>query len=473
MGRAAALIGVDIGSTTTSVVVAEARLVETAPGGVTLADPREILRSPLVFTPFRGGAVDEDGVMALVDGWLAEAGLDPGSLFGGGALITGLAARSASALALADRLRERFGRALIATARDPRLESWLAFMGNAADLSRESPDVPFLNLDIGGGTTNIALGQAGEVWRTGCLAIGARHVRVDPGTSRVVRLSAEARTILDVLSMPVSPGEDLPPQAARLLLDVWTAALELAASGGSDGRASSPFGDLLVEAPLDWPEEAEAPVIVFSGGVGELVYRMARGEDLPAETPYGDLGVELARRIVRSPVLGAHVGAWAPGGGGRAIAYGLLRHATEVSGATLHLPRPDVLPLRDLPILAALSPGSADADIESAVALARAAGQGACLEIVLPDSQSATVRTMAERIARALGPTPFPAEHPLVLLVSRNVGKALGAYIGGWGRGPHRDGVVVIDEVGRPGACFLHVGRPRDGVVPVSFHGMR
>jgi ethanolamine utilization protein EutA len=474
MGRAATLIGVDIGSTTTSAVVAEAHVFETAlGGGVALSDPREVFRSPLVLTPLRDGAVDEDGVTALVDGWLAEAGVDPAAVFGGGIVITGLAARSPTALSLADRLRERFGRALVATARDPRFESWLAFMGNVSDLSRHHPDVPFLNLDIGGGTTNLALGQGGEVCRTGCLAIGARHVRVVPGSHRVVRLSSEVRMILDVLSLPVAPGEDLTPAAASLLLDVWTAALELAAAGGADGRASSPFGDLLVEAPLEWPEEVGAPAVVFSGGVGEVVYRMARGEEIPDATPYGDLGVELARRILRSPVLGAHVARWTPAGGGRAVAYGLLRHATEISGSTLHLPRPDVLPLCDLPILAALSPTSTDADLDAALVLARGAGRGACLDVVLPDSRSDTVRAMAERLLGALGDSPFPAEHPLVLLVSRNVGKALGAYLGGWGRGPHAAGIVVIDEVRRPDACFLQVGRPHDGIVPVSFHGMR
>lgn len=480
MARAAAtLIGVDIGSTTTSAVVAEARLAETMLGGrVTLSEVRERLRTPLVFTPFDGALVDEDGVLSLVDRWLAEAGVEPGTLFGGGALITGLAARSPNAPALAERLRDRLGRALVATARDPRLESWLAFMGNVADLSRRSPDLRFLNLDIGGGTANLALGAGGEVARTGCLALGARHVQVEPGTYRVVRLSEEARRIFDALSMPVAPGEELAPAAVSALLDVWISALERTACGGTAALAASPFGDLLVEAPLDWPvpgagERDGSPILVYSGGVGEMAHRLARGEDLPGTTPYGDLGVELARRIVGSSVLGAHLGRWTPEGGGRAVAYGLLRHATEVSGATLHLPHPGVLPLRDLPILASLSPGSEDADIGAAAALARRSGEGGCFEIVLPDSRAATVRSMAERLARALGDAPFPAERPLVLLVSRNVGKALGAYLTDWGRSVHRDGVVVLDEVRRPGACFLHVGRLHDGVVPVSFHGMR
>jgi ethanolamine utilization protein EutA len=477
---AAALVGVDIGSTTTSAVVAEARLAESGPSGrVTLSDVRERLRSPLCFTPFRDGAVDAGRVLELVDGWLAEAGVSAEALFGGGALITGLAARSPDAPALAERLRDRLGRALIATARDPRLESWLAFMGNVAELSRRHPAVPFLNVDIGGGTTNLALGAAGEVSRTGSLAIGARHVQVEPGTLRVVRLSAEARAIFGALSIAVRAGDDLEPRATGALLDVWVSALEAVVLGGTAALGSHPFGDLLVETPMELPapgsgagEARAAPVRVYSGGVGELVYRAARGEDL-GWTPHGDLGALLAGRIVGSPVLGADVLRWAPEGGGRAVAYGLLRYATDLSGATVHLPRPDVLPLRDVPIVASLSPASTDADIEAAAALARGASMGGCLEITLPDGRAATVRAMAGRVARALGPAPLCAERPLVLLVSRNAGKVLGAYLTDWGRSPHRDGVIVLDEIGRPGACFLHIGRLHDGVVPVSFFGMR
>ena len=50
----------------------------------------------------------------------------------------------------------------------------------------------FLNVDIGGGTANLASGRAGEVAELGCLSIGARHVRVEPGTYRLLGLSPQA-----------------------------------------------------------------------------------------------------------------------------------------------------------------------------------------------------------------------------------------------------------------------------------------
>ena len=77
------------------------------------------------------------------------------------------------------------------------LESWLAFAGAAAPLSRARPGVPVLNLDIGGGTTNPAVGIDGDVVAAGCLHVGARHVRVRPGTLEVTGTSELGRALLD------------------------------------------------------------------------------------------------------------------------------------------------------------------------------------------------------------------------------------------------------------------------------------
>ncbi len=252
-------------------------------------------------------------------------------------------------------------------------------------------------------------------------------------------------------------------EARNLILAHWIARLE-AVVLGADFEAQ---GEL--EAGMTWPAAHRSAHIVYSGGVGELVYRLLR-EDISETAPFGDLGVDLARCILASPVLSKDLLNFQPEGKGRAVAYGLLRHATEISGGTLHLPQPGLLPLRDLPIVAVLSDRSPDADFQAAFALARPSGGAVSLD--LSDSHIATVKRLAARLLPLLG-SPFSAEKPLVILVSRNVGKALGACLSDWGRGVHRQGLIVIDEVHRPDASFLHVGRMVHGVLPLSFYGMR
>src|SRR4051812_37678114 len=93
------LIGLDFGTTTSSAVVATAALVGNAVTGRTeVGTLAETWRSEIVFTPYCGNALDEPALERLLDDWLAPA--KGTGFFGGGALLTGLAARSPNAEAL-------------------------------------------------------------------------------------------------------------------------------------------------------------------------------------------------------------------------------------------------------------------------------------------------------------------------------------------------------------------------------------
>src|SRR4029079_4577920 len=131
MNHQVTLVGIDCGSTTTSAVVARARLSLSAGGQYEMSAFSETFRSPVVFTPFTGEMLDERQMEELLDAWFREAHLTPADIFGGGALITGLAARRSNANAIRQLIEARVADAVIAIADDPRLESWLAFMGNA------------------------------------------------------------------------------------------------------------------------------------------------------------------------------------------------------------------------------------------------------------------------------------------------------------------------------------------------------
>src|ERR1043166_4628063 len=88
------LIGLDFGTTTSSAVIASARLQKTATGRVQLDDEHEIYRSEMVFTPIReDDRIDIQAIESLLDFWLEAGQVRAGELFGGGALLTGLTAR--------------------------------------------------------------------------------------------------------------------------------------------------------------------------------------------------------------------------------------------------------------------------------------------------------------------------------------------------------------------------------------------
>src|ERR1041385_6615108 len=85
-----------------------------------------------------------------------------------------------------------------------------------------------------GGTTNLALGRNDEVLRTGCLFVGARHVQVEPGTYRIVRLSRYAAQLFDNLGIGKCPGDSLAPEEVERILDFYLLLLEAAVAGDQE-----------------------------------------------------------------------------------------------------------------------------------------------------------------------------------------------------------------------------------------------
>ncbi len=465
------LLGLDFGTTTSSAVVASATLTRSAvTGRMELGRISECYRSEMVFTPLRDDdRLDEQQVECLLDAWLTAGTVRREDLFGGGALLTGLTAQKENAEALVRLVRRRLGEALVATADDPCLESWLAFMGSSAGLSRAFPQQPILNLDIGGGTTNLALGINGEVLHTGCLFAGARHVQVIPGSYRIVRHSRYARALLDCLGVRKGPGDCLTDAEVQAILGYYLGLMEAAAAGVPE-PFQTPLGRLHQQVAMRIPSGTTGAAVTFSGGVGELLYAHEQGKPWPPTTHYGDLGIDLAQRIAVSPFWSEHLHKWRPASAGRATVYGLLRHSTEVSGSTLFLPRPEVLPLTDVPILGSLNGSSTEEHLGDLVDLVRRSARGGCVQVSLGTHEAAAVRAFGERVAAALRRVTFPPQHPLVLLVRENLGKVLGHYVTQWGTLPLN--LVVIDEVAVRDAQYVQLGTLHSQVVPVSFYGL-
>ena len=479
------MIGLDFGSTTSSAVVARACVgMKSSTGRLAFQSPEMIYRSEPVFTPFHGQFIDQTRLEGYLDQWIAESGVDCDDIFSGGAMITGLAAKRANADTLARLIGEKIGESVIAAADDPCLESWLSFMGSSSRLSRCQSETRFINLDIGGGTTNPALGLDGDVIRTGCYYIGARHFQMQPGTYRLEAVSYYGRSLLSHLSIAKEIGDILTPPELNRILAFYVNALEAIVSGDL-GFFSTPLGNLHQQVPFRFDSNGPKPVITFSGGVGELIYRCCSGEDLPGTTHYGDLGIDLARKILDSAILSSHVKVQVPENMGRATVYGLALHSTEISGTTIFLSRPGILPRRDLPILARISIHSPLEELDRALALITRNPKGGCIQILsdrchprindalirVPSGESlSSVKGFGQRLARLLEKMEIKTDQTVALLAPGNYGQALGNYASRW-RQANVD-LVVIDEIPDRNAHFVNIGRPHSRMVPVSFYGI-
>jgi ethanolamine utilization protein EutA len=477
------MIGLDFGSTTSSAMMATAIVgLSSSTGRMELGAPQVLYRSNPIFTPFIDERIDSTRLNNHIDQWITESSIPEKTFFAGGVIITGLAARKANALKIAKLIGERIGETVIATANDPCLESWLAFMGNCSTLSRYYPETPFINLDIGGGTTNPAFGINGDVIHTGCYFIGARHFQFDPGTYRLAGISSYGRTLFNEFGIKKKLGQELGPDEVDTILNFFISALE-AIAGGKVGFFSSPTVNHYQQVSFAFESTDVRPVLVFSGGVGELVYRESLGKGLPDTTYYGDLGIDLARRITQSPILAKDICDQIPENQGRATVYGLTLHSTEISGQTIFISSKDFLPLKSLPIVARLS---IDTDIEpiiKAILMVEATESGGCIQ-VLPgkDRVDATIKDTENPTGNSLGKvkifgqrlrlacTKVKPRLPVVVLVPDNYGQVLGNYASNWRQEPFA--FVVIDEIPDRQAHFVNVGNLHNTIVPVSFYGV-
>lgn len=464
------LVGLDVGSTTSSLLAIEARIANNcATGRMEFRDGQAIHRPAPAFTAFSGPDIDLEALRERVSSWLADARIDRADIFAGGAIVTGLAAERDNADAVAGLVSELLGDSVVATADDPRLEAWLAFMGGAAALSRAHRQRPMLNLDIGGGTTNPGYGVDGNVRATGCYFVGARHFEFETGSYRLRNVSRHGALILQHLGLELPIGSELEPGDRRRLLQYFVDSLA-AIVAGDRGFFDNAAGRAIEQSP--YTPAGRDPVLTYSGGVGELIYAIAAGEPVPDTTHFGDLGIDLALAILEDERLARDVADFVPEHRGRATVQGLTLNSTEISGTTLFLLGDDTLPLRDLPVVASVSASSAPSALLDALNLAGRSQRGACLQLVWNGAHPSfeDVKQLGGALSHALDTADLPSDASLVILTNANVGKALGNYATAWRSTARR--LIVIDEIPERNALFVNLGRMRNGVVPVSFYGM-
>ena len=205
-------VGIDIGSSGTQVIFSRVymrRLAEDLTSRYFVVKRETLYESPVALTPYQSETrIDERAVGDIVDGAYEAAGIHPDNIDTGAVILTGEALRRENAKAIADVIAEMGGEFVCATA-GHHMESLLAAYGSGA--ARASHDLQaLLNVDIGGGTTKLALVENGRVVAHGgdpCrwAARGGRQGRVarlDPagkapreerGTRLVARRAGERR----------------------------------------------------------------------------------------------------------------------------------------------------------------------------------------------------------------------------------------------------------------------------------------
>jgi ethanolamine utilization protein EutA len=422
-------VGVDIGSSTSHLLFARLRLQRLAQSLSSrfAVVSREVLhRSPVLLTPYRpDGLIDVDQLKVFIDDAYKAAGLEPDKIDTGAVILTGAALERANARAVADLFAAHGGKFVCASA-GHNLEAILSAHGSgAAALSHHRGDT-LLHIDIGGGTSKFSVVRDGDVLQTAAVNVGGRLAAVD-AEGRVVRIEPAAQTIAQHAGVELGLGVVLTAEDRRRLSETLVDVLLEVAAGGT----LSPLASELMLTPVLSFDDLQPPAAwSFSGGVSEYIYGREPGR-------FGDLGSDLAAVLhdrQRSGAFTAEV--ISLGEGIRATVIGASEFTVQLSGNTLHISDPSVLPIRNIPVVHPRLPaeltveGVRDAIREAFRRLDLDEGeQPVALAVSWKgEPRYATLRAIAGGIAAGM-PRSLSAGFPLVVALLEDVGRGLGGIL--------------------------------------------
>jgi len=455
-------VGVDIGSSTSHLVFSRI-VLERLDSRYVVTVRETFYESDILLTPYtEEETIDADALGAFIRQQYEYAKVNPEEIDTGALILTGVAVRRKNARAIGELFAKETGK-LVAVSAGDSLETVMAAYGSGAVARSIRDGVAVMNIDVGGGTSKIAVCAGGKVADVTAIDVGARLVVTD-SKGRVSRMEEAGRQFAAELGLDLSIGSALSPENARALAKRMVERLFEAMKGGSPKVGASP---LLRLDPLTY--SGAVAEVTISGGVSEYVYGREK-------TSFGDLGPLLAAEIR------AHVEAWGPrlerpAEGIRATVIGASQYTTQVSGSTIFVSPLDILPLRNVPVIAPEMDLSAE-NIDSAGLANAIRGVLKRLELdtgerpvalFVPWRGSATFARLdgfCQGVVEGLDAV-IAHGHPIVLVGDGDVGGLIGIHIREEMK--HHYPVVSIDGLELKEFDYIDIGAMLDssGAVPV------
>jgi ethanolamine utilization protein EutA len=454
-------VGVDIGSSTSH--LAFSRLVlERLDSRYVVTERETFYQSDILLTPYAAqDTIDADALRAFIEQQYYKASVEPEEIDTGALILTGVAVRRRNARRIGELFAALAGKMVAVSAGDS-LETVMAAYGSGAVARSIRDQATVMNVDVGGGTSKIAVCANGQVMDVTAIDVGARLVCTD-GAARIVRVEEAGHRFGAELGLNLEIGAALAAADANALVTCMADRLFEAMQGRSPRAGAA---DLLRLDPLSYRGPIDE--ITFSGGVSEYIYSRE-------PSVFGDLGPLLAAEIRARAV------AWGPrlrqpGEGIRATVIGASQYTTQVSGSTIFVSPLDALPLRNLPVIAPPLPLGETIDPQAVAAPIKAElgrldlGDGSSpVALFVPWRGSATFQRLdafARGVVEGLSAV-LARGHPLVLAGDGDVGGLTGIHF----REEMRLGnaIVSIDGLELKTFDYIDIGAMLDssGAVPV------
>lgn len=464
-------VGIDLGTTTTQIVFSQLEIendttVFTVPR-IKIIDKKVIYRGGIYFTPLVDRTtIDIQKVRTIIEEEYKKAGVSPGDVSVGAVIITGETARKENSESALSTLSGLAGDFVVATAGSD-LESILAGRGaGTAEMSRRLWDKALVNLDIGGGTTNIGVFKDGEPADTSCLDIGGRQIIIDAKTETVSYVAEKVKTLVKKMGLPLLEGR----RAERRDIEALCARLaEILAESIGLIPATADMDLFTTAHPLRSPWKFGG--ITYSGGVADFIYAEY---DPRNPYPYGDIGAVLGDQIRRCAPLAA-VQRMAPKETIRATVVGAGSNAMDISGSTIAFSDSSFLPIQNIPIVKMTVEDEAESYRFFAARLAEKitwfkdeSGNYQILAIGFAGVHNPSfdlIKDVSAKIVEGMKDY-LRGNNPVILIIDNDMAKSLGYSL--MNALPEKK-IVVLDSIKVDTGDYIDVGLPAAGgrVIPV------
>ena len=196
-----------------------------------------------------------------------------------------------------------------------------------------------MNFDIGGGTTNIAIFNRGDIEDTTCLDIGGRLIKLD-GSGKISYIYKKIYDVAKDVGVSINIGDRADETALRKICRRMG---ELMFESMGFFEKTDLYREIVTYQ--DFKKNFKPDYYSFTGGVADFVY----GGKEAGLFEYDDIGVILGQEIkklveqlnINTVKLGETIGATVVGAGS---------HTTEISGSTITYSS-GIFPIKNIPIL--------------------------------------------------------------------------------------------------------------------------
>ncbi|MHA1911588.1 MAG: ethanolamine ammonia-lyase reactivating factor EutA [Candidatus Kariarchaeaceae archaeon] len=334
-------VGIDIGSSTSHLVFSKLTLKRERsffnmtyrffPVSRKVIYEGAIINTPLIdrFT------IDVEAIVSFCKEEYLKAGITPEMVDTGAVIVTGETAKKQNAEEIVKRLSSEAGKFVSATA-GPNFESLLGIMGSGMVNRSLVGRLTILNVDVGGGTSNLAIVSEGQIVSTSCINVGGRLLGIDKNF-KIWRIDVPTEFLMKEMGMNYKLGDIILEGDAKIIAREYAKALLEVMKGKARSEVAK---ELMMTDDLDFSIPIDE--ISFSGGVAEMIY----GE----EQDYEDIGLYLAKELKRL-AKEEKFEVVEPENKIRATVIGAGSFSLSVSGSTCYFDKNISFPIENVPVL--------------------------------------------------------------------------------------------------------------------------